>query len=231
MNRMWIWVGLAVLASSCGDDARTEVACGAGDPVAIDGITYCVFEQAVVVENGFECPPSAPFLTQGVGFGVCGQQAMLPPALIEDVRIAWQTERGVCVVESECTAGKTCIAGVCQTPVTNNATNNTNNGVTCFNDSDCGAGETCINGVCEPAMSGTDCGGFQGLACQANAWCDYGGASGICGAADQLGTCTPRPEVCTDIFDPVCGCDGTTYSNLCDANAAGVDISGTGACN
>lgn len=72
------------------------------------------------------------------------------------------------------------------------------------------------------------CGGFAGLTCGADQFCNYEGTT--CGAADQLGTCETRPEVCTADYNPVCGCDGNTYSNACNANAAGVDVASEGAC-
>src|ERR1043166_2817333 len=73
------------------------------------------------------------------------------------------------------------------------------------------------------------CGGFAGYTCGANQWCDFPVGS-ICGLGDQLGVCKPRPQVCTDQFIPVCGCDGKTYSNACQAAAGGTDVAYAGAC-
>ena len=73
------------------------------------------------------------------------------------------------------------------------------------------------------------CGGRAGARCGEGTFCDYEPAH-RCGAADHLGTCRPLPETCLALFDPVCGCDGKTYSNVCQANAAGVAVGRSGAC-
>lgn len=74
------------------------------------------------------------------------------------------------------------------------------------------------------------CGGFAGILCENDQWCDYPDDGNACGVADRFGTCRPRPEVCTMEFIPVCGCNGKTYSNACNAAADGVDVAYLGEC-
>jgi Kazal-type serine protease inhibitor domain len=73
------------------------------------------------------------------------------------------------------------------------------------------------------------CGGFPGYLCSNTEWCDYPD-NAACGIGDQIGKCRPRPEFCTEIYLPVCGCNGKTYSNACQAAADGVDAAYAGTC-
>jgi len=80
------------------------------------------------------------------------------------------------------------------------------------------------------SSNGNACGGLLGLTCGASEYCAYD-PKAACGAADQTGVCTPRPQVCNDIYAPVCACDGQTYANECEAAGKGSSVLHTGACD
>ena len=49
-------------------------------------------------------------------------------------------------------------------------------------------------------------------------------------AGGQIGRCKKRPQNCTSVSDPVCGCDGKTHGNPCAANWAGTNMAYKGKC-
>jgi Kazal-type serine protease inhibitor domain len=84
----------------------------------------------------------------------------------------------------------------------------------------------CTKKACLPPKI---CGGISGAQCATTEYCAYVEGQS-CGAGDLSSTCLARPDLCSDIADPVCGCDGTTYPNSCAAGQAGVGYSYKGAC-
>lgn len=71
--------------------------------------------------------------------------------------------------------------------------------------------------------------GSRGLPeCGGDSFCSF--EPGSCGELDHPGVCKPRPSICNRIFQPVCGCDGRSYGNSCEAEVAGVSIDHQGPC-
>jgi len=74
------------------------------------------------------------------------------------------------------------------------------------------------------------CGGMGGARCASpNDYCRFD-EQAKCGATDQQGLCTPRPQICAEIYAPICGCDGRTYENACAAARNGVSVVHAGQC-
>jgi hypothetical protein len=74
------------------------------------------------------------------------------------------------------------------------------------------------------------CGGEAGISCPTGSYCDLDSKCGQ--IVDALGTCklTGATVVCGDVYQPVCGCDGRTYSSDCERNRAGALKASSGAC-
>lgn len=92
----------------------------------------------------------------------------------------------------------------------------------------CGDEQACVDSQCVDAPR--TCGGWAGNTCAADEFCDF--PDGVmCDFADHQGVCTPRPANCdANEMARICGCDGVTYANPCEANLAGADVAREGAC-
>lgn len=86
-----------------------------------------------------------------------------------------------------------------------------------FEEVDCSDPRCCLPGECDgprPCASNDDCGAEQYCFMEA------------CGQPGKCEDIVP----CESVYEPVCGCDGLTYSNSCEAHLTGVAISSEGEC-
>ena len=73
------------------------------------------------------------------------------------------------------------------------------------------------------------CGGDQAAACTENEFCQY--PLGSCGTgAAAIGNCMKKPEMCAEVNEPICGCNGKTYANECKAWLEGISVKSKGEC-
>lgn len=88
-----------------------------------------------------------------------------------------------------------------------------------------------------PEAPGQTAGGEQGAPCGTRGrgpcpdgqFCSYP-ISARCGHFDLAGRCTVKPETCTRIHAPVCGCDRKTYESSCVAASQGQSVASEGKC-
>ena len=203
-------MGLSLIV---GDEPRARF--GSGDvplgvpPPAID---------VVVSMNGMVCYDTVlHIVAEPVDDRVCGGIAGIPCNNGEFCKLPLGAcgcdHMGVCVpIPTDCPAVWVPVCGC--------------DGVTYGNECEADKAGVTIRhlGECE-----TVCGGWAGDTCEEGEFCKY--LTGVCNDwADASGVCTPIPNACPEIYDPVCGCDGVTYDNECFADAASMSILHHGPC-
>jgi hypothetical protein len=77
-----------------------------------------------------------------------------------------------------------------------------------------------------PPTVGKMCGGIAAIPCGAGQYCRIDAPM----YPDKSGVCTVRPQVCPMIYKPVCGMNGKTYGNACQAASDGASVDHAGPC-
>lgn len=80
------------------------------------------------------------------------------------------------------------------------------------------------------AVQGVACGPSISVICRGGLYCQTPTGQCLQTHPQATGICQPEPYSCGPKERPVCGCDGKTYRNPCEAAYLGVSLDYEGAC-
>ena len=240
------------LAAAAGVSITANNACSTacGGPALLkctDAKTYCHFADSICGQGNASgtCNPVPASCTDATPLSVCGCDGKTYASRC-DAQAAGTSvlSVGPCpcggINNTPCEAGKYCqiAVGMCTQPNPSGVCAVAPTGAcSTFSQPVCGCDGKTYNNACEAAKAKQSlvstglcpCGGQGGVTCQADEFCSYP-PTDSCLDPGAVGTCTPRPTTCSTVNSPVCGCDGKTYANPCEAAKAGTAVGLNGAC-
>jgi hypothetical protein len=199
------WVGSCVARTGCTGDGPV---CGC------DGRNYAnaCAANAAGVEMAAEvaCGTAVGTPTQACS----REKPSCPPHMrcdVETMRCMMEDPLIACGVDTQCPEGQLCCGytGVCYDEA---------------RPLSCGAPP---DGSYGPCADDVDCARMDG-----SYWQSGASPSTFCGGpgCGPGGGCFPIPDSCDGTLEPVCGCDGRTYTNACEATRAAVRVATAGEC-
>lgn len=135
-----------------------------------------------------------------------------------------------CRSNADCTPSQLCATGLCE-----GGLGVCNERPTTCPDTDrpvCGCDGLTYLSSCFAEMAGVRLAKTTGCTCADNTECVDGQFCALDDSCSNPGACRPRPQACDPSDrEEVCGCDGMTYPNECEASQAGVRVSALGMCD